>query len=449
VFDHRSYLGWISDVATNPQPAARWPSIALDDALLADYETTFATMRRLDMNEIVIWGLFVDRYWPPTVKTAVDDERAAQVRRLIGLAHAYDVRVLTGLGVYSWGFEQIIAANPDLSRGNPRAMCASNPDAWEWQRRVVDYVLGWPLDGVSMQSADRGRCPCDTCAALGDVAYHAVLNARTADYIRSRRPDALIGVNSWGMAFENPADLPYLVELGGHVDYIIDAHDTARLAGEDYRRHLITQVPCGWGTIGGWSVEPPLHWDRERWFLPCLANVAPHIRWLDADGGTACELFFRIASNPGDEMSLQVAGRLLRDPSGDWRAMLAEAIHETYKPVSAEAAHALADVFTRAEAAYFDNATALNRIGTISMEPLISDHVGEPVYLLQHMDLAGLARYEQELTAVQAVAHGLVSAVADRDRVDRIIRCIDGALRDIALAVARLGEGAIALASRE
>ena len=277
MFRHRSYLGWITDLATRPHPTTQWPAIDVDEALLTDYALTFATMRRLGMNEIVIWGLFVARHWPIDVETAVDDERAQKVRTLLDLAHTHDIRVVSGLGVYSWGFERIIAEHPSLSRGNPQAMCASNPEAWEWQRRVVDYVLRWPLDGVSMQSADQGRCPCSDCAALGDVAYHAALNARVAEYVRSLRPEALIGVNSWGMTFDDPADLPHLVELGRYVDYIIDAHDTARRAGAEYRRQLIAAVPCSWGTIGGWSVEPPQHWDRERWFLPCMGSVAPHI----------------------------------------------------------------------------------------------------------------------------------------------------------------------------
>jgi hypothetical protein len=166
------------------------------------------------------------------------------------------------------GFRQIIADNPDLARGNARVMCSSNPDAWRWQAHVVDYIFQWDLDGISMQSADQGRCRCDECAGIGDIEYHARINSRTADYVKRQWPDKLVGVNNWGMTFEDPRDQPHLVELGRHVDYIIDAHDTARRAGDAYRRALIASVPCAWGTIGGWAVEPPQHWARDRWFLP-------------------------------------------------------------------------------------------------------------------------------------------------------------------------------------
>ena len=75
MFRHRSYLGWITDLATRPHPTAPWPSIELDEELLADYTATFTTMQQLGMNEIVIWGLFVDRHWPTDMAAAVDAER--------------------------------------------------------------------------------------------------------------------------------------------------------------------------------------------------------------------------------------------------------------------------------------------------------------------------------------------------------------------------------------
>ncbi|MGH2534815.1 MAG: hypothetical protein ACRDJW_21355 [Thermomicrobiales bacterium] len=431
MFDHRSYLGWVTDLASRPHPTACWPAITLEDWLLEDYATTFAAMERIGLNEIVVWGLFTAVAWPLDVESAVGEQRAVRIRRLIDLAHGHDIKVLAGLGVYSWGFDQIIAAHPHLVRGNPRVMCSANPEAWAWQQRIVDYVFSWDLDGISMQSADHGRCPCDNCAHLSDVAYHAALNARTAGYVKRRWPKKLVGVNSWGMTFEHPADVPHLVDLSHHVDYIIDAHDTARRSGEAHKRWLIDSVRCAWGTIGGWSVEPPLHWTRDRWFLPCLASAASHIYELAASGGGACELFFRITANPGDEISLLTCGRLLNDPDGNWRRCLMASVREVYEPADDATAEAVADLFLQAEAAYFDNAHEMTRVGTISMEPLVSDHAGEPVYLIDHMDSAALDRYETALREVQADALRLVDAVAAPERVRKIARCIDGVMRDI------------------
>ena len=106
----------------------------------------------------------------------------------------------TGLGVYSWGFEEIIRANPRLSRGNPRAMCASQPESWDWMRKVIDFAMTrFPVDGASLQSADQGRCECNQCRRWPDTEYHARLDIRVSEYIRAHWPGKTIGVSGWGM----------------------------------------------------------------------------------------------------------------------------------------------------------------------------------------------------------------------------------------------------------
>ena len=172
-FRHRGYLGWVTDLASEPDPTASWPSMRLDDALLDDYSRTFDLMKDLGFNEISIWGLYVARSWPIDIESAVAPARGARVEKLIDEAHKRGIRVLSGLGVYSWGFDEIIHVHPDLSRGNGQAMCASLPAAWEWMRKVIDFVFSrFPIDGVSMQSADQGRCRCEQCKAHTDAEYH-------------------------------------------------------------------------------------------------------------------------------------------------------------------------------------------------------------------------------------------------------------------------------------
>ncbi|PYT21426.1 MAG: hypothetical protein DMG57_38580 [Acidobacteria bacterium] len=121
-FRHRAYLDWITDLDSRPDSNAPWPSMRLDAPLLEDYRRTFAWMKRLGYNAIVIWGFYVSRNWPLDITSAVTPERGALVSRLIDLAHEQAIRVYTGLGVYSWGFQEIIRANPQLSRGNPNAL---------------------------------------------------------------------------------------------------------------------------------------------------------------------------------------------------------------------------------------------------------------------------------------------------------------------------------------
>jgi len=104
--------------------------------LLEEYKKTFRLMRALGYNNAVIWGLYVSRYWPGDLPKAVTPERGKLVGQIIDAAHAEGLRVVNGLGVFSWGFEELIRAYPALGPTNPKAMCASNPDAWKWMEKM-------------------------------------------------------------------------------------------------------------------------------------------------------------------------------------------------------------------------------------------------------------------------------------------------------------------------
>ena len=92
-------------------------------------------MHEIGLNEIVVWGFFTSREWPLELKDAIDETRKKQVLAIIEKAHHYNIKVLAGMGVYSWGFDAIIRANPELAcPDNPSAMCLHNPESWEWQK---------------------------------------------------------------------------------------------------------------------------------------------------------------------------------------------------------------------------------------------------------------------------------------------------------------------------
>ncbi len=436
MFTYRGYLGWITDVATAPHPAGAWPVTEIDEELLADYEATFAMMREVGLDLAVIWGLVVGRNWPLDVESGVDERRVAQVRRLLDGAHRHGLRVLAGTGLYSWGFERIIAQRPDLSRGNPRALCASHPDAWPLMKRVID-VFGDALgvDGFSFQSADQGRCPCERCAAWGDTEYHACLNSRAASYVRETWPGKTVAVNTWSLRFPDPADLPHVVAMTRHADYLIDAHSSAAERDPAYRRRLIDAIrPCAYGTVGGPFVEPPLHWERARWFLPCLDQPARHARELYDEGGRAMEIFFHIAANPGDEVSARHAALLLRDPERPSEEVLREVLAVLYRPRDNGALDRLADLFRRADRAYFSRARNVPAAATLSMEPLVSDHAGPPVYLTDHLDRDELDAYERDISALLAQCPSLAEEVGRPDKVATTASCLRGVLGDIARA---------------
>ncbi|MEO8765096.1 MAG: hypothetical protein ABI416_12450, partial [Ginsengibacter sp.] len=144
-FQHRAFYGWITDLASEGRPNDPWPSTRIDDKLLRDYDDGLKFMHETGLNEITIWGLFVSREWPLDVTNTIDDARRKQVLAIIEKAHKYDIKVISGMGVYSWGFDAIIKANPQLAcPDNTSAMCLHNPESWEWQKKVIDYIFSFP-----------------------------------------------------------------------------------------------------------------------------------------------------------------------------------------------------------------------------------------------------------------------------------------------------------------
>lgn len=430
-FHHRGYLGWITDIDSRPEPHAAWPSIRLDENLVSQYRETCRLMQALGYNESVVWGLYVGRDWPVDIPAAISAERARLVLRLIDSAHHHGLRLIAGLGVFSWGFEELIRTYPALGPTNPRAMCASNPDAWHWMEKIIDFALTrLPVDGVSMQSADQGRCTCVKCSRFGDAEYHARINIRAADYIRSRHPGKLVAVSGWGMKFDDAASLPFIERMAAKLDYLIDVSDTAGTRGRAYRRDVIRSIRCDFGTIGGMLVEPPLHWQRDRWFLPTARAQGEHLSALAADGGRACEYFCHIRANPGDEVSFYVAGKLLSDIATPWQAHLRSTLADLYRVEKLSTLHSLEDLFVRAEAAYMSRIKQFGS-GDISLEPLVEDHAGPPIYIIKRMPVARRRGYSLELDEIAAGFRSILRDVPEQTRIPIILRCIENVQHDL------------------
>lgn len=422
-FRHRGYLGWITDLASRGEPNVAWPSMRLDEDLLADYADSLDALARVGFNEIVVWGFYVSGAWPVDVESAVSPERGRLVERLIKLARAKNIKVLSGLGVYSWGFETIIKAHPQLAPNNPKAMCLAHPESWKWMQRVVDYVFTrFDLDGVSMQSADQGRCRCEECRKISDGEYHAQLNIRTADYIRSRWPGKVVGVSSWGMNFGDPANAEAIIRMSRSLDYLVDFNNSSARGGPDQRRKLIASLGCDFGTLGGPQPEPPQHWDRDRWFLPTLRRTGEHVRKLAADGGRACEFFYHIRANPGDAVSLSLAGRTLADPAESWESQAQSAVAEVFDVDRAGPGDAILALLLDAEEAYFRYLGEF--CGTVSLEPLVSDRPGAPVYLTRRLKKEQLAEYGRAVGNLVSRAEKITLELPRNRKVATTLECL-------------------------
>ncbi len=431
-FRERGYLGWITDIDTRPEPTAPWPSIRLDENLLNQYRATFPLMRRLGFNKAVVWGVYVGRFWPVDIPKAVDAQRAVLVNQMIEAAHAQGLQFIAGLGVFSWGFQELIKTYPALGPTNPKAMCASNPDAWKWMEKITDFVFTrFPIDGVSMQSADQGRCTCQQCSRFSDAEYHARINIRLTQYIRSRYPGKVVAVAGWGMHFQDAASIPFMQAMSEHLDYLIDVVDSTGDHSRDYRRQVIRKLRCDFGTIGGPLVEPPLHWQRDRWFLPTPRAQGEHLTALAADGGRACEYFFHLRANPGDEVSFWVAGQLLNNIKTPWQTYLRSTLEELYGVTRPTIVDGLFDLFTRAETAYMSRIKPFGS-GDISMEPLDEDYAGPPIYLTKRLSPEARKQYGADLLQVAAGFRKIRPDVPQQEKIDIILRCLAHVQQDVA-----------------
>jgi Domain of unknown function (DUF4082) len=356
-FTHRGLVGWINDFRRDRLPAPAWPNVTIDDTTVADITEQLDFMQRAGMNQIVIWGLFTAEGWAPDVASTVDAARRAAVTDLISRAHARGIKVLAGLGVYSWGFKRIIAADPSVRcASNADVMNPAAPQAWQYQKAVLDYIFdNYPLDGMSVQSADKGRCRDDP--APTDVAYHATLVDKAAAYVKAKNPALIVGVANWGLDMSQPADQADWVRMTRHVDYLAEAG--GRLAGvRGYRKQLAAAIaPCALGGLGSPFVEPIEHLETSRYFVPTFAHAAAELKALYEDGGRAVETYTRRRGNAADLITLEATARLERDINANTDQVLADTVSEMYGATDASTVASLVGAHGAAESAFFTNAT--------------------------------------------------------------------------------------------
>jgi len=463
-FTHRIAFGvWINDLRNEPITSENWPSVIIDRRTTEDFQQTIRLLKQAGYTALDIFGLLTNRDWPLQIETVISPARKRQVAGLIEAAHRADIKVIYGLGVYSWGFDTIIKTDPGVRGTNPSAMCGSKPGAQQWMRKVIDFVAaGFDVDGFHLEVADQGRCLCADCSRETHVQYYCRLNRETAEYIRGRHPGKLLLVNTsgylpWG-DFVQKQEFPTLNEMGKAIDVLIDGGNHGLFIHEDSRREFIAGFPCHYGTSGGFWIYPPQRWDRLRWFLPYIQADGEHLKRLHGEGSRACELYLGPLANPATEMNVFCNGRLLADVTRKPEEILGEAIDLFYHPKTGADHDRLKEVFLRAERAFFASWSARRNWGLPSpytdgieplfewskehperatpgelfLEPLLGSSPGFPVYLAVHMDRAGRQRYGAELQDIRRAVGGFSGRYRDSGRIGRIGRCLDNLLKDIA-----------------
>ena len=429
-FQHRGYLGWVRDLASEPTVGQTWPSIRIDETLTKDYEETLDFMTKRGLNELSLWGFYTDRNWEPAVEQTITPDRKALVDAWIEKAHRRGINVLAGMGIYSWGFHKIMAADSTVKCPcNAEVMDLANPKAWEWQRRVLDYVMdNFRVDGFSMQSADKGRCTCGELAGYSDNQYHALVYTKCTEYIRQKRPDYLIGISGWGMDFGKEADLPAIRQMTRQVDYLIDVGETAVKGGRGHRQKLIEAIrPCAFGTLGSPHIEAIQALERDRYFIPTIYRAGQRLKNLYADGGRACETYMRTRVNPADELSVEATALLERHIDMPVSSAVRTVLRDIYQPRDLNTLTALEAVFRQAEEAYFDNAVQQDIILLSAREITVSEIPG--VY--RQMSPAQRANYLTRLRGVRNSARALLPRVGNKARLQILLRCVGRAIDDL------------------
>ena len=423
-FTHRTLTGWISEFVNRPLPGV-WPQIPLDDETIGDFESYFDLCRDSGYNEVVIWGFFVDRRWPLDVGSCLEGDRRERIHRMIEAGHDRGLKIHSGLGLYSWGFDAIIGAHPHLTRTNEKVMCPSVAEAREWMEKVTDLVMEFPFDGLNMQSADNGRCECDDCKASSTAEYHARLNAEVARCIHGRWPGKILIMDNWGCPFSNPEDRPYLAALSGDVGYVIDHNNSAAQAGEEYRRQLINALSCPFGTLAGRSVWPPQRWQRHRWFLPTTSINVEYLHKLHEDGGRAAEQFVTTLANPSGEVTLRFMGGLLANVEADPETLLRAAVDATYEPRDSATLDGLVEVVRGAEKAFFQYGADTAEVGLFHMDGgLFDDREPNPSVYLEQMSPESRGEYARTIEKIGADFSRVRGGVGQQEKAELTARCL-------------------------
>ena len=137
-FNHRNGLGcWINDIRNEAMSNQEWPDVKIYEKTIDDYISLFNFLQKFGYNEITIWGLITSHDWPVDVSSALTKERKNYLDKIIREAHSKEIKIIYGLGVYSWGFNEIISHDPEVRGSNNHTLCGAKNKSMEWQKRLL------------------------------------------------------------------------------------------------------------------------------------------------------------------------------------------------------------------------------------------------------------------------------------------------------------------------
>lgn len=422
-YDYRiAYGAWVNDMRLDPLPLENWPAPHLDGESVRSIVRALATQSRFGYTHLDVWGLFATKSWPLNLGEGIDKARQRRVRQVISAAHDRGVKLIYGMGTYSWGYENIIEHDPSLAATNRdgtkhgRALCDANPKSFELISRILDFALGeFDFDGVHLESFDLGGCFCPHCAGkAGIVEYHARINGKTADYIRGKWPDKLINVIpiSWAQDTDGrftESDKEIVIGLSKRIDGFYDQGWRGTYVAPEERADFIKRLSCVYGTSGARWMYPGQRWDRESFFVPHAKQQAAAIKEQFAQGVRGLMHYQGPVNNPGTEFNIACGGLMSSDTGRSIEDVAGQVVEELYRPKNASARNRLVQVFLRGEDAYFDQwGDAVQRFrnhlntgpaGEFYIDGLVGGSPGPAGYLCNpvFMDATGRLAYKNAL----------------------------------------------------
>jgi hypothetical protein len=465
---------WLPQFGSRPFP--HLASSELDEALIADYRRYLPRAKEAGFDNLLIFGLIGEggpNQMPADLERGFSRARDRQIRQVIDLIHDAGLKFLAGLGVYSWGFTNIIRAHPEVAgrayrfrgigsgykgdhgqRNNlalladydrlemeditPRAgaeawgvpvgdvLCASREESWYWQEQVIRFMLDrYDIDGFHTESADKGRCFCPECRQLENITYHVGINERTNECIKRLAPDCTLAVNP-GVFFDGLRDLPALRRMASGADCFLDRMDGFHILG-DYligpNKVLLNDRPVVAQALapvpfGSFISLRDAGLERTTWFSPAPRSVVETIAAAYRDGLRGFEYYALGAfNNAGHELNTYVAGHALNQPEVPWHDTLEAVVDRLYRPTAAAVRTGLADLFAGVELSCFYNRVRVNMAGGADHYPVRYLLDTTPFFLLRHL---------RELQGFRKEAIRLRREVRDAERGDLLIACIDG-----------------------
>ena len=445
-----AFGAWINDMRNGPLPLQNWPAPQFDEQTLDGLVRALKVQAEAGFNFLDVWGLFATYGYPPDIKSAFQEEgRVRMVRRLIRAAEKLDMQVMFGMGLLSWGYDQILQDNPGVrgvdAEGKPHAhaLCGAEEESWSYVEKILDCTLNnFEFGGVHLESCDLGCCMCTECAGKdGQVGYNVRMNSRAAQYIKGRWPHLTVTAipSNWLKANAGPftpEEENHVVGMGGHIDCFMDQGWRGTYVAPERRKAFISRLQCTYGTSGGVWMYHCARRNRLSYFMPYPKRAGAAIKEHYEDGARGSMIYQGPMINPAVEVNTAVAGRLLVCTQRDVQDALEEVIEVYYHPRSADARRGVAQVFCMAEDAFFDSWSEElkkdpHRPGEFYLERLFGDSPQRTLYLEQCLTPQGRESYRKGLIAVLDRLSSLDGQCRDEGRLGRIKTGIISAIVDI------------------